>query len=214
MPYSPRVKSLAYKLDPECWISYSGKAVSDKRDLDARRCAALDDAQRIVDKSPFKDHSMPTATIPVYDVQNAMYALCAIKGVAAGRKILDPYNTSKVTALHPHDYADVLAACRVALAEPAPKRKTTMTPLKIKMMLHFATVLGPFTPEPMRTSPAYTMYVKELLHDGMIERPTHEQRETFTGWAYKATPRGQCYVKALTNMPLPVRTDPVWAMPV
>lgn len=157
---------------------------------------------------------MPTATIPVYDVQAAMHMLCAVKDVATGRKILDRYNVSKVTALHPHDYAAVLAACRAALTEPAPKRKTTMPPLKIKMMLHFANVLGPFTPEHVRTSPAYTTYVKELLRDGMIERPTHEQRETFTGWAYKATPRGQCYVKALTNVPLPVRTDPVWAMPV
>lgn len=123
-----------------------------------------------------------------------------------------------VPELWPSEWRAVVRACDTCIAEGPTKftneRENPMTPLKIKMMLHFATVLGPFAPEEVRTSPAYTMFVKELLHDGMIERPTREQRDTFTGWAYKATPKGQCYVKALTHVPLPVRTDPVWAMPV
>lgn len=42
MPYSPRVKALAYSKDPECWISYSGWDADVKRALDARRNAALE----------------------------------------------------------------------------------------------------------------------------------------------------------------------------
>ncbi len=41
-----------------------------------------------------------------------------------------------------------------------------------------------------------------------------EQRAEYPGWAYKATMKGQCYIKALTDVPLPVRTDPVWTMPI
>lgn len=157
----------------------------------------------------------PTATIPFHAVQTAMLTLCTAGGVTAGRKILAHYGASKVSELHPHDYADVLYACQAALlATTVHEKKKMMTVLKIKLMLHFASVLGPYPVEHVRTSSAYTTFVKELLHEGMIERPTREQREAFKGWAYKATPRGQCYVKALTETPLPVRTDPVWAMPV
>ena len=211
MPHSPRVKDLAYQLDPDCWISYSGKSPSFKRSVEARRCAALAKAQRIIDRSPVPEIKMPTATVTIDVVREAVRAAVKVAGKAVALKIIEAYGASVVVNLHPHHYADVLDDCRAALRA---ERENLMTPLKIKMMLHFATVLGPFAPEEVRTSPAYTMFVKELLHDGMIERPTREQRDTFKGWAYKATPKGQCYVKALTRVPLPVRTDPVWAMPV
>ncbi len=41
MPYSPRVKDIAYKLDPGCWHSYSGCSSEHKRRMDARRTIAL-----------------------------------------------------------------------------------------------------------------------------------------------------------------------------
>jgi hypothetical protein len=85
--------------------------------------------------------------------------------------------------------------------------------MKIAMMLHFATKREPFVPEHQRTSPAYTTFIKELLRDGMVERPSKAQRREWDGWAYKATSKGQCYVKALGAVPMPVRTDPEWAMP-
>lgn len=114
--------------------------------------------------------------------------------------------------LYAHERPMVYKACLRKLAK-AEAAVVTMPPMKISMMLHFAVRRGPFTPEAQRTSPAYTTFVKELLRDGMIERPTKEQREEWDGWAYKATLKGQCYVKALTEVPMPVRTDPVWTMP-
>jgi hypothetical protein len=36
-----RVKLVAYTIDPECWISYSGQPKQFKRAMDARRNAAL-----------------------------------------------------------------------------------------------------------------------------------------------------------------------------
>jgi hypothetical protein len=48
--YQPRwpfeVKQLAYKLEPECWVSYSGKPKHFKAAMDVRRTAALQNAER------------------------------------------------------------------------------------------------------------------------------------------------------------------------
>jgi hypothetical protein len=215
MPHTPRVKSLAYTIDPECWISYSGTSVSHKRDTDARRSAALAAAQWIVDKSPIKENIMPTATVPIAPVREALLAVVNAISKDRALAILEKFEAQTVRELHPHQYADVINACWAALAVAKHvERKHPMTPLKIKLMLHFASVLGPYPVEHVRTSQSYTTFVRELLRDGMIERPTREQRDLYPGWAYKATARGLCYVKALTEVPLPVRTDPVWAMPV
>lgn len=50
--YRPRwpdeVKQLAYKIDPECWVSYSGKPRKFKAYMDSRRTAALEEAERRV----------------------------------------------------------------------------------------------------------------------------------------------------------------------
>jgi hypothetical protein len=87
--------------------------------------------------------------------------------------------------------------------------------MKIEMMLHFATIAGPFVPEAQRTSPAYTKFVKQLLADDLIERPTHAQRSMHPGWAYIATERGRAYVEALKDMQLPValKTTTTWRIP-
>lgn len=45
MPYPDRVKNLAYKLDPDCWVSYSGKSPGFKARMDCRRSAALEKAE-------------------------------------------------------------------------------------------------------------------------------------------------------------------------
>lgn len=52
MSYSLEVKALAYKLDPPCWISYSGKSRDFKRAMDVRRTAALEKARVRVDRAP------------------------------------------------------------------------------------------------------------------------------------------------------------------
>jgi hypothetical protein len=38
------VKQRAYEIDPECWISYSGRSKAFKRQMDARRTASLEKA--------------------------------------------------------------------------------------------------------------------------------------------------------------------------
>jgi hypothetical protein len=77
-------------------------------------------------------------------------------------------------------------------------------PMKINMMLHFYACAEAFAPEAQRRSSAYTMFVKELLREGLIERPTHRQREEYRGWAYKATEKGKAWVHALCTVPVPV----------
>ena len=79
-----------------------------------------------------------------------------------------------------------------------------VSPMKIDMMLHFYGVVGPYVPENARTSSAYTQFVKELLHDGLIVRPTHRQREEYSGWAYRATEKGEAWVHAICTVPVPV----------
>ena len=255
MPHSPRVKDLAQQLDPDCWISYSGKSPSFKASVDARRCASLKYAQDTLDQTDGYLHRVmfahralgpeagqieftkimeeikmaPTVSgtleeevrEQVRDVMNAhgrAVAVDVLNKVTDGR-------AHTVPELRPNEWLDVIRACKERRKTEVERVKhitqswahrspSAMPPLKIKMMLHFGTTLGPYASEPVRTSPAYTTFVKELLRDGMIERPSKEQRAEYPGWAYKATPKGQCYVKALTRVPLPVRTDPVWAMPV
>lgn len=55
--YRPRwpyeVKQLAYKLDPECWASYSGKPRKFKAYMDARRTASLEEAERKIERGNF-----------------------------------------------------------------------------------------------------------------------------------------------------------------
>ena len=118
-----------------------------------------------------------------------------------------------IPELYPHEWPAFVATCESMLDNVRGFKRDLMPPMKISMMLHFAVRRGPLTPESARTSPAYTMFVKELLRDGMVERPSKVQRREWPGWAYKATPKGQCYVKALGAVPMPIRTDPEWAMP-
>ena len=91
-------------------------------------------------------------------------------------------------------------------------RRYKPPPMKIAMMLHFATAIGPYAPERQRTSPAYTKFVKQLLREGMVERPSREEREDNPGWAYRATAKGTAYVEALRGVQQPVATT-TWAVP-
>ena len=47
--WTPAVKQRAYALDPECWVSYSGKPCSVKRAIEARRIASLQLAKAQLD---------------------------------------------------------------------------------------------------------------------------------------------------------------------
>lgn len=154
MPYSPRVKSLAYQMDPPCWKSYSGMHPVHKRRMEVRRVETLEAAQL---------------------------------------------------------YINVME--RISFRVHRRKTEVPMPPMKIAMMLHFATVVGPYPPESDRVSEAYACFVRELLEQGMIERPTREERFAFPGWAYRATDKGVVYVEALKRVPLPVQAQPVWVMP-
>ena len=48
MSFPLHVKALAHALDPECWVSYAGRCVADKRVIEARRQDALARAERII----------------------------------------------------------------------------------------------------------------------------------------------------------------------
>lgn len=52
MPYEQEVKQAAYALDPECWVSYSGKPKEHKQWMDSRRTASLEAAQRAANRRP------------------------------------------------------------------------------------------------------------------------------------------------------------------
>jgi hypothetical protein len=94
------------------------------------------------------------------------------------------------------------------------KRRPTRrnAPLKVAMLLHFNGAAEAFAPEKTRTSHAYTQFVREMLKDGLIERPTKEQREMYPGWAYKTTAKGTALVNAICSVPNPVaRTR--WIIP-
>lgn len=98
------------------------------------------------------------------------------------------------------------------LAAPRSFVSTKMTPMKIAMMVHFYAVVGPFGPEETRRSDAYVQFVRELLHAGLIERPSREERGHHLGWAYRATDKGRVYVEALTRVPVPV-AETRWIIP-
>ena len=46
--YSDEVKQAAYKLDPECWVSYSGKPKKFKSYMETRRVASLNKASALI----------------------------------------------------------------------------------------------------------------------------------------------------------------------
>lgn len=49
--WSDAVKARAYVLDPECWVSYSGKPKHFKQVMDLRRTAALKNAKKEVERT-------------------------------------------------------------------------------------------------------------------------------------------------------------------
>jgi len=94
------------------------------------------------------------------------------------------------------------------LKPPPPPHRNP--PLKIAMLLHFYGTAEPFAPEKTRTSNSYVQFVKELLREGLIERPTPQEREVAPGWAYKATEKGRVMVGAICAVQNPVSR---WTMP-
>src|ERR1017187_3408611 len=93
-----------------------------------------------------------------------------------------------------------------------PPKHHRAPPMKINMLLHFYAEYGPFAPEAQRRSPAYTQFVKELLREGLIVRPTTTQREEYPGWAYRTTEKGGAWVNAICTVPVPV-ARPRWIIP-
>ena len=54
MPYKTEVKEKAYKIDPDCWESYSGKPKEVKREMDWRRQSCLEEASEGFE-NPFEE---------------------------------------------------------------------------------------------------------------------------------------------------------------
>jgi len=84
--------------------------------------------------------------------------------------------------------------------------------MKINMLLHFYTCVGAYTPERCRTSAAYTQFVKELLRDGLVERPSKRERLEYPGWAYRTTAKGDALVNAICAVQNPVERTR-WIIP-
>ncbi len=168
MPYSPRVKELAYLIDPDAWISYSGKDPAVKRAIDRRRETSLS-----------------------YGV------ICVLHGVTPDQI------RSHFLYVKPEPIMSPVV-CKPGVS--------TMTPMKLSMMLHFYAIREAF-PGKSRTSPAYAQFAHELLTEGLTERPSKEEQERYPGWAYRSTDKGRVFVKALLATPLPVQAKPSWVMP-
>jgi hypothetical protein len=184
MPYTPRTYALAKQLDPDAFRS-------DESGLGARRLYALEVSDEALRHTDSAVREIITETL-IYGHEAGQRAL---------DKIMEDINMPpRTVAKFSPSSAPRINCCPGGLRKPQPK----VPPMKIAMMLHFATTIGPFTPEAQRTSLAYTRFVKELLRDGLVKRPTKEQRAAYPGWAYMTTPRGDCYVEALTKIPLPV----------
>lgn len=92
---------------------------------------------------------------------------------------------------------------------PKPKRNP---PMKISMLMHFHYSAEAYAPEHARTSQAYTKFVKELLRDKLIERPSREEREESPGWAYRTTDKGRALVNAICTVREPV-AETTWVIP-
>lgn len=77
-----------------------------------------------------------------------------------------------------------------------------MTPLQIKMLLHYYSIAEPYAVnDPAHAcSPAVSEQRSLLVRDGLIEYTAG----AYPPGCYKATPRGEAYIKALCAMPLPV----------
>jgi hypothetical protein len=205
--YGFHVKRLAYTLDRECWLSYSGKPVEVKRALDVRRQSTLDRAQAIIEER-FKDRLESPPMIDRQAVRDTMLRVCQTFGTQVGRRILSEVTNDRrvtVSGLTDAEASEVYSTCKRLLEE-------SMPPLKIAMMLHFYAKFDEF-PGPERVSPAYSNFVRQLLAEGMVERPTTAQKISNPGWAYKATEKGRVYVEALKAVPMPVMSKPVWVMP-
>lgn len=230
MPYSPRVKHLAHQLDPKCWVSYSGMLPSFKREMDARRVQALMRADKIISgygvTAEFvirpKWRTINTEPSMREQVRGLLSKILYFEG--GKRAVLDAMEKFAEGAVNLRQVTDdqleaVYNACLSIIKQREGNQmplheRTLMPPMKIAMMLHFACTVAPFAPEASRTSQAYTTFVRELLRDGMIERPTKAQQEAHEGWAYKATEKGRVYVEALKAVKLPVPVTPEWKVPV
>jgi len=75
-----------------------------------------------------------------------------------------------------------------------------MTPLQITMMIHYHAINEPYAmrqPE-HANSPAVREQTQDLADAGLIEPSTRSD----SGW--RSTAKGQAYIEALCNLPLPV----------
>ncbi len=79
-----------------------------------------------------------------------------------------------------------------------------MSPLKIRIMLHYYAI-----PRPYDGTARAGQFISELVADGLlasaiVSSPQPGDRD------YNLTPRGEAYVEALIEMPLPIET---WVIP-
>jgi hypothetical protein len=81
-----------------------------------------------------------------------------------------------------------------------------MTPLQIRMMLHYYAISAPYAVD--NPQHADSLAVREqrqrLINDELIEP------DETSGSGFRATDRGDAYVEALCAMPLPIKK---WVMP-
>lgn len=85
-----------------------------------------------------------------------------------------------------------------------------MTPLQIKMMLHYYAIAAPYSKEDEdhANSPAVTEQREWLLNADMLRYSSKSSSESSSG--YEVTERGEAFVDALCSLPLPVSK---WVIP-
>lgn len=81
-----------------------------------------------------------------------------------------------------------------------------MTPLQIRMMLHYYAIAEPYAADDPRHGHSAAVFEQRqsLVDASLIETDEH------SGSGYKATDRGVAYVEALCALPLPIKK---WVMP-
>jgi hypothetical protein len=90
------------------------------------------------------------------------------------------------------------------------KQESVMTPLMLEVLLHAYYAAERF---PRFNAPAYHEAVRRLTRDGLIEATSGREQANNPGWMIRTTEKGNVYVKALLNVPLPVQSEPEWRMP-
>lgn len=193
MPIDQAVKDRAYKIDPPCWKSYSGKDKQYKQRMDSRRTASLTQARKEIAELDRKIErtwrSLARHVHPEVPAEQPDAPWLSPPLVTPPFKLMFP----KIGVAH-------------------------MTPLHILIGIHYASRPAPYAEsEPEhRYSKAVRAYTEDLVRAGLLtprEPDTDDVPEHVRNTAaYAATDGLRMWVDALTDVPLPKLRE-AWTHP-